>query len=63
MMTSSGGPDDLPARIIKEFAYELSFPVTNILNASFSQAIVPTQWKEANAVPTPKQFPPKLQKL
>ena len=62
-VTKSGGPDDLPARIIKEFAYELSFPVTNILNTSFSQAIVPTQWKEANVVPIPKQFPPKLQKL
>ena len=43
------GPDDLPARILKEFAYELSIPVTNII--------------KANIIPVPKIKPPTLRKL
>ena len=53
----------MPARIINEFAYELSIPVTDIINCSFSQGVVPVQWKQANIVPIPKQFLPTLDKL
>ncbi len=31
--TKSGGPDMIPGKIIKEFAYELSNPLTDILNS------------------------------
>ena len=63
LTTKAGGPDNLPARILKEFAYEFSVPVTNILNSSFKQGIVPFQWKQANVVPVPKVKPPTLQTL
>ena len=53
--TKSGGPDMIPGKIVKEFAYELSIPLANILNASFTEGIVPTQWKKGIVVPVPKQ--------
>ena len=61
--TKSGGPDLIPAKIIREFAYELSVPLTDILNLSFAEGIVPTQWKKGIVVPIPKQSPPSLDKL
>ena len=61
--TKSGGPDKIPGKIVKEFAYELSIPLTNILNASFTEGIVPTQWKKGIVVPVPKQSPLSLDKL
>ena len=61
--TKSGGPNKIPGKIVKEFAYELSIPLTNILNASFTEGIVPTQWKRGIVVPVPKQSPPSLDKL
>ena len=45
----------------RDLLTNLSTPVTDILNKSFSQGIVPTQWKQANVVPIPKQMPPTLQ--
>ena len=36
----------IPAKIIKEFAYELSVPSTDILNSSFAESKVPVQWKK-----------------
>ncbi|XP_054755282.1 uncharacterized protein LOC129261248 [Lytechinus pictus] len=50
------GPDGISARLVKEFAYELSCPLTDILNASFSQSLVPECWKKAHVVPLPKTF-------
>ena len=52
-----------PPKLLKEFAYELSSPVTDIINASLSQCKVPTQWKEASVTPIPKQTPPSIDKL
>ena len=48
---------------MKEFAYELSIPFTDILNASFTEGVVPSQWKKGIVVPVPKQKPPSLDKL
>ena len=59
----SGGPDRIPGKIIKEFAYEMSIPLTDILNSSFAEGIVPSQWKQGIVVPIPKQRPPTLDKL
>ena len=44
--TKSGGPDKMPGKVVKELAYELSIPLTNILNATFTEGILPTQWKK-----------------
>ena len=39
------GPDSIPPRIIKEFAYEMTEPVTKIFNTSLSTGEVPILWK------------------
>ncbi|XP_072181225.1 uncharacterized protein [Diadema setosum] len=51
------GPDGISARLIKEFAYELSVPLTDIFNASYQQAVIPDVWKKAVVVPVPKSSP------
>ena len=43
----AGGPDGISARLIKEFSYELSKPLTDILNQSYREGTVPSQWKKA----------------
>ena len=53
----SGGPDKIPGKIVKEFAYELSIPLTNILNASFTEGIVPTQWKKVSLCLSQNKIP------
>jgi hypothetical protein len=62
-ITKAGGPDNVPPKVLKEFAYELSMRVTDIINASLKRGKVPTQWKEANVVPVPEQTPPSINKL
>jgi hypothetical protein len=53
----SVGPDGIPNRIWKCFAPELSLPVTEIFNASFSACIFPTIWKDSFISPIPKATP------
>ena len=53
----AGGPDGISARLIKEFSYELSKPLTDILNQSYREGTVPSQWKKAAVVPIPKAKP------
>ncbi|XP_071808975.1 uncharacterized protein [Asterias amurensis] len=52
--TKASGPDNISARFIRQYSYELSKPLTHIINASFAQLIVPAQWKRAIVVPVPK---------
>jgi len=47
-------PDNVPCRIVKEFAYELAEPITTIFNTSLRSGIVPIIWKECNIIPIPK---------
>jgi hypothetical protein len=44
----ASGPDCIPVSIIREFACELSSPLTMILNSSFESGTVPPQWKKSN---------------
>ena len=48
------GPDRIPARIIKEFAFELAGPLTSIFNESLTSGIVPAIWKDSYITPVPK---------
>ena len=48
------GPDNVPCRILKEFAYELAEPVTTIFNPSLASGIVPAIWKDSNITPISK---------
>jgi len=45
------GVDGLPARILKECAEELSYPLTVLFNLSFGSSRVPSLWKKANVTP------------
>ena len=47
----SHGPDAIPNRIIKDYAYELADPVSRI---SLSSGLIPTMWKAAIIIPVPK---------
>ena len=53
--TKSTFPNDLPEKLRKEFAVELSAPLTNILNCCLTQGIFPSVWKEELVVPVPKK--------
>ncbi len=63
MVWKSSISGDLPVRVLREFAYELSVPPTDILNTSFEQAKVPEQWKCAEVAPIPKTNPPTIAEL
>ena len=60
--TKATGPDGISPKLVKEFAYELSSPLTDILNCSY-KGVVPKQWKQAIVVPIPKTKPPRVDKL
>ena len=53
----ANGPDNLPAWVLKENADILAEAVSDILNCSYREGKLPIQWKEANAIPVPKQKP------
>ncbi|KAI8502635.1 hypothetical protein Bbelb_193370 [Branchiostoma belcheri] len=59
----AAGPDNITGRFIKEFAFELSQPLTSILNASSNEGHVPKEWYEATVTPLPKTKPPKVCEL
>ena len=59
----AAGPDGLPGRLIKEFACELSIPVTDIFNSSLREGVVPQVWKDATIAPIPKESPATISKL
>ncbi|XP_072020374.1 uncharacterized protein [Amphiura filiformis] len=58
----SCGPDQVPPKLVKEIAYELSVPLTDILNNSYSEGYVPEQKKKAIVIPIPKQYPPRAER-
>ena len=59
-LSKSGGPDCIPPRINKEFAYELCFPLAEIFNCSLQEGRLPNIWKSAYVVPVPKSNTPSL---
>ena len=52
------GPDNVPSRILKEFAFELAEPISIIFNESLQSGTVPTIWKDSNITPIPKTQSP-----
>ena len=48
------GPDNIPGRLLKEFAHLFAEPVANIFNTSLSSGIVPNIWKDSHVTPIPK---------
>ena len=49
------GPDGIPVWLLKENADLLAGPVSDILNSSFHETLLPPSWKGADVVPVPKQ--------
>ncbi|BHF80884.1 hypothetical protein SprV_0702401200 [Sparganum proliferum] len=47
----SSGPDNIPAKFLKELANELSKPLANIFRSSFELGRLPSEWKTANISP------------
>ena len=52
------GPDDLPQKLLKEFAAELAIPFTDIINCSLRTRVFPDAYKRAEIIPIPKCNPP-----
>ena len=41
------GPDGISPKLVKGFSYEFSTPLTDLLNCSFSEGVVPKRWKKS----------------
>ena len=54
---SSTVKDDIPAKIIKEFAPELAVPFADILNCMVTRGEYPDIWKLEMVTPVPKKHP------
>ena len=52
--SKAGHPEDIPVKIIKEFSFELTEPLTKIFNASLQEGVFPSVWKTASIIPVPK---------
>jgi len=50
-VNKASGPDNLPARFLKEVAYEIAPTLTKIFQASLDQGHLPSIWKTAIVVP------------
>ena len=54
----SPGPDLIPNKILKMFAFELAPVIADVYNSSLSQGVVPSQLKLSIVRPIPKVLPP-----
>ncbi len=52
------GPDNIPGRVLRHCAVELTDVFTDIFNISLSQAVVPTCFKATTIIPVPKKSSP-----
>ena len=52
------GPDNIPGRVLRDCAGELTDVFTDIFNISLSQAVVPTCLKATTIIPVPKKASP-----
>ena len=51
----AAGPDDIPAYLLKETAYQLAPSLTQVFAASLNQSKLPSDWKTVHIVPTYKE--------
>lgn len=56
----SSGPDNINNRVLKEIAYPVSKPLSDLFNYSLSCSIFPETWKLANVSPLYKKDDPSL---
>ncbi len=53
----AAGPDNIPGRVLKDCAAQLTDVLTDIFNTSLSQAVVPTCLKSTTIIQVPKKSP------
>ncbi len=53
----AAGPDNIPGRVLKDCAAQLTDVLTDIFNTSLSQAVVPTCLKSTTIIPVPNKSP------
>ncbi len=53
----AAGPDNIPGRVLKDCAAQLTDVLTDIFNTSLRQAVVPTCLKSTTIIPVPKKSP------
>ena len=49
-VSKSGGPDNLPNKVLRLLAPFIAYPLTKLLNLSLSSSCLPDNWKEANVI-------------
>ena len=49
--SKASGLDNIPPHLLKDDAEVISKPLTQIINASLSQGVVPQEWKYARVTP------------
>ena len=52
---ATDGPDEIPARLLTETAYQIAPPLCLLFNKSLKCGIVPREWKLVNVVPIHKK--------
>ena len=50
-------PDNIPARVLRNYANVLAPPLTAIFNNSLREGVLRTEWKMSNVIPLPKTTP------
>ncbi len=53
----AAGPDNIPGRVLKDCAEQLTDVLTDIFNTSLSQAVIPTCLKSTTIIPVPNKSP------
>ncbi len=53
----AAGPDNIPGRVLKDCAEQLTDVLTDIFNTSLSQAVITTCLKSTTIIPVPKKSP------
>ncbi len=53
----AAGPDNIPGRVLKDCAEQLTDVLTDIFNTSLSQPVIPTCLKSTKIIPVPKKSP------
>ena len=55
--TKATSHNDIPPKVTREFAAELSLPLSHIFNLSLQSGVVPGNFKVATVIPVPKKNP------